>query len=486
MRKLQHHERIGLACAGIGLLSAIAGWSRGSEMWLTAGEGLFFVGFATLAIDRLIYRHLVTLLEAIRDLVVAIRALQVGRDEHGFVRMFRCRRDPGFGKEALHLVTVLRTSGRHEVCLSGVARLLLLPAGPWPDVAAQFLEAILKPRPASQSIRIKVILIYPFSVSARNRAIAEATWNRPCVRRTPFSIDCPPRPPAFEDDLGYYRESGLYQDCRAALNFWHHLADRLAGSNVVLSVRFGTQDPDCFVLRVDDVLLVEHYQKGRLSLDRKYVSGELPIYEYTAVSAEGASELGEPPFNMLRNHFEYLWKSESTLTMAQVIADHLGGVDFRLPIDLRRSKAAQAEIPLQRMDAIRENCFCVPSRRLFERVSGESVAKAGLRLSCAGRPIDSSLVDLGPGGLRLRIDGSLTVADLSEGIRISTACPAGRPRSEFVHIRQVAAQRCDAGDADYQAYRVCFQRPLPAWLCSALSATDEPANRRDHSPNERG
>lgn len=107
------------------------------------------------------------------------------------------------------------------------------------------------------------------------------------------------------------------------------------------------------------------------------------------------------------------------------------------------------------------------SRRLFRRVPGERLAGT-LSVRCGGRVCDDSLIDLGPGGMRLRASDTLTPAAVLEGVTIHRRRPRGG--AVRVQVQRVESEPCRDKGSNGQMYRAVFAEPLPSALCAQLQA----------------
>ena len=109
----------------------------------------------------------------------------------------------------------------------------------------------------------------------------------------------------------------------------------------------------------------------------------------------------------------------------------------------------------------------VPARRLFGRVTKEQLAGI-FSVRVGGRVCDDLLMDLGPGGMRLRARRTVTPANLLDGVTIYRH--RQRKGSVRVPVRRVESLPCRDNGSDFQTHRVIFAKPLPSSLCADLQA----------------
>ena len=106
-----------------------------------------------------------------------------------------------------------------------------------------------------------------------------------------------------------------------------------------------------------------------------------------------------------------------------------------------------------------------PTRRLFGRVTKKQLTGI-ISVRCGGRVCDDLLMDLGPGGMRLRACRTLTPAHLLDGVTIYRH----RQRKGSVHVpvRRVESLPCRDNGSEYPTHRAIFEKPLPSSICADL------------------
>ena len=108
-----------------------------------------------------------------------------------------------------------------------------------------------------------------------------------------------------------------------------------------------------------------------------------------------------------------------------------------------------------------------PTRRLFGRVTSEQLTGI-ISVRCGGRVCDDLLIDLGPGGMRLRAFRTLTPAHLLEGVTIFRL-RRGKG-SVRVPVRRIESHPCRENGSGFLANHAIFARLLPSSLCADLQA----------------
>ena len=106
-----------------------------------------------------------------------------------------------------------------------------------------------------------------------------------------------------------------------------------------------------------------------------------------------------------------------------------------------------------------------PRRRLFQRVPRDQLAGI-MSVHFGGRDCDDLLIDLGPGGLRLRATHAVPPSEILKGATILR--PTRRARPVRVPVAHIESNQCVVGGANLLAHRAIFSRVLPASLCSDL------------------
>ena len=107
------------------------------------------------------------------------------------------------------------------------------------------------------------------------------------------------------------------------------------------------------------------------------------------------------------------------------------------------------------------------TRRLFGRVTKEQLTGI-ISVRCGGRICDDLLINLGPGGMRLRAYRTLTAAHLLDGVTIYRH--RQRKGSVQVPVRRVESLPWRDNGSEYPTHRAIFEKPLPSSICADLQA----------------
>lgn len=161
----------------------------------------------------------------------------------------------------------------------------------------------------------------------------------------------------------------------------------------------------------------------------------------------------------VHSHLERLYKKLGATSRAQVVIRLFREYMTQLP----PTEAAFKPALLSTNGAART----MTGRRLFQRVPREQLAGV-VSVSIGGRNCDDLLVDLGPGGLRLRANHTVSPAAILKGATIVRRARRGRPVR--VPIAHLESNQCTEGGTQFLAHRAIFSRVLPASLCADLQS----------------
>jgi len=113
---------------------------------------------------------------------------------------------------------------------------------------------------------------------------------------------------------GEHHRSELYHDTQRTLEHLRHMIEDIRGRRGSdwkprLKVALYTSAPACFLLRIDDCVLVEQYHYGKIARHQRAILGkDMPLVEYAKSPHQlyaGESDPLRRPFDLLVNHFEY-------------------------------------------------------------------------------------------------------------------------------------------------------------------------------------
>jgi hypothetical protein len=112
-----------------------------------------------------------------------------------------------------------------------------------------------------------------------------------------------------------HENSELYQDTNRTIERIQHMIEHIIQRNKVeivpkLKVGLYASAPACFVIRIDDRVLVEQYHYGKIVReDTPAILGkDMPLIECCENSSELYADKSDPlrrPFSLLANHFEF-------------------------------------------------------------------------------------------------------------------------------------------------------------------------------------
>jgi DNA-binding CsgD family transcriptional regulator len=161
----------------------------------------------------------------------------------------------------------------------------------------------------------------------------------------------------------------------------------------------------------------------------------------------------------VHSHLERLYKKIGVTSRAQVVIRLFREYMAQLP----PTEAAFKPAPQPTNGSAR----IVTGRRLYQRVAREQLAGV-VSVRIGGRNCDDLLVDLGPGGLRLRANRTVSPAAILRGATIVRRARRGRPVR--VPIARLESSQCTEHGTDFLAHRAIFSRVLPASLCADLQS----------------
>ena len=161
----------------------------------------------------------------------------------------------------------------------------------------------------------------------------------------------------------------------------------------------------------------------------------------------------------VHSHLERLYKKLGATSRAQVVIRLFREYMTQLPPTEAAFKPAS---PPTNGSAPR-----VTGRRLFQRVTREQLAGV-VSVRIEGRNCDDLLVDLGPGGLRLRAHDRVSPEAILRGAIIVRR--GRRGRSIRVPIARLDSNQCAEEGTQFLAHRAVFSRVLPVSLCADLQS----------------
>lgn len=153
-------------------------------------------------------------------------------------------------------------------------------------------------------VDIDILFLDENSDQAKFRAYREYSFDHPSVSRAQY----------FAGGDQAHQASTLFRETKAAQAALETMVREIAERKEAgwkPKLRAGCYDsaPYCFLLRVDDTVLVEQYHYGKLPDDRsgaRVVLGkDLPLAEYIRDPSDLFEQTKKTPFALLLNHFEF-------------------------------------------------------------------------------------------------------------------------------------------------------------------------------------
>lgn len=173
----------------------------------------------------------------------------------------------------------------------------------------------------------------------------------------------------------------------------------------------------------------------------------------------------------VHSHLERLYKKLGATSRAQVVIRLFQEYITQLP----PTRAAFGR-PARTTPAVTASA----GRRLFQRVSSDQLAGV-VSVRFEGRNCDDLLVDLGPGGLRMRANHAVSPAEMIRGATIVRGARGGRPVR--VPVARIESNRCVEQGVQYLAHRAVFSRVLPPSLCADLQGALGSGSANHHLRN---
>lgn len=168
-----------------------------------------------------------------------------------------------------------------------------------------------------------------------------------------------------------------------------------------------------------------------------------------------AHQLGISP-HTVHSHMERLYRKLNVASRAQVVIRLFREYIAHVPPSDAAFRVGRAS-----------NGSRTPRRRLFRRVSRTQLAGV-ISVRFGDRACDDLLIDLGPGGLRMRATRTVPPSQMLEG---ATLIRQSRPtRPVRVPVARIESSPCVFEGTEFLTHRAVFSRVLPASLCSALQS----------------
>ncbi len=193
----------------------------------------------------------------------------------------------------------LLKNAKHRVCIQGNSLHSFLNTRTEHTVLFGALRQLL----LDDKVEIAILILDPQSPPAKFRGYRESSLKSSELRWT-----------QYESSDEKHHDSILYKDTTDAERAMAELIQEVAKSKPVgwrPKLTGGKYDssPYCFLLRVDDRVLVEQYHYGKLPEEGSDDSGKLgrdvPLVEYSASPSDIYDRTMRPPFELFVNHFAF-------------------------------------------------------------------------------------------------------------------------------------------------------------------------------------
>jgi len=175
--------------------------------------------------------------------------------------------------------------------------------------AGKLFRAISKLVESGQ-VDIEVLLLDPGCDQAMYRSFRERLFAAP---EQTFE--------EYRHDPEQHKETDLFQDTRRSIENIRRMVADIANIKkdcewrLRLVVKFYESAPSCFMLRVDDTILVEQYHYGNFIPDEDLghvpviLGKDMPVIEYSALMSSIHDDIQlRSPFRLLKDHFAFVFK----------------------------------------------------------------------------------------------------------------------------------------------------------------------------------
>jgi len=200
--------------------------------------------------------------------------------------------DPDVGADR---ISYLLSKAEKKVSIQGVSLNSFFKQG----ILREALSLILE----NNRAEIEVLLLDPISKQAEFRSYRE------------HLIVAPGQ--SFVDYLKTeeHKQSDLYHDTRRSIDNIKHMIDDIRRRKdkdwqPQLTVKLYGSSPSCFILRIDDNVLIEQYHYGKIAKHTRAILGkDMPLTEYCKTPHKlyvGQSNPLRRPFDLLVDHFDFV------------------------------------------------------------------------------------------------------------------------------------------------------------------------------------
>jgi hypothetical protein len=212
-------------------------------------------------------------------------------------------------------------------------------------------------------VRIRVLLLYPYSTSGIRRIQAELATNRSAIDEPRFrrkfneflnqvTDDSLVGSSLFQTAL---RTAGVVDNIRAQLGSRH----KVFRSPNRFEVRFACINPMVCGLRINARFFYDAYTYAKKSRFNATCPGDtLPLLEL---------EAGDPGYEAFCDHMRYLWSHDSTLDFDDALVRDRGALRFRRPSEVLCESRVGREAQRHKPSKEARHAFVVKAQRIVRR-----------------------------------------------------------------------------------------------------------------------
>jgi len=217
-------------------------------------------------------------------------------------------------KVSLKRMLYLLNNAKTEVAIQGISLRSFCQAGETGDLWLALMKLI-----QGGKVKIRMLFMDPVCKQAKFRSYREVRLKEPSLTWE-----------QYDNNARFHEHSPLYEDTDRAIRT---LAREVRG--VVMSPPKGWKlnlkaaryesAPHCFLLRVDDSILIEQYHYGKiLGSETSILGKEMPVIEFTKgtpdskLYPEYPTENRREPFRLLDDHFTFAWELASEIDLLEL------------------------------------------------------------------------------------------------------------------------------------------------------------------------
>lgn len=204
--------------------------------------------------------------------------------------------------EAFKRIQWLLENAKEKVSIQGISLHSFFRAGKLFRAISKLVE--------SGQVDLEVLLLDPVCDQAMYRSFRERLFAAPEQTFEQYKLD-----------PEQHRETDLYQDTRRSTENIRTMVSDITRIkkdsqwNLRLAVKFYESAPSCFMLRVDETVLVEQYHYGNFIPDEDLghvpviLGKDMPVIEYSALMPSIQDDIQlRSPFKLLKDHFDFVFK----------------------------------------------------------------------------------------------------------------------------------------------------------------------------------